>query len=399
MARGLDKFCQQAKEAGASGGGGRGGVLPGGGGGRGAGGHSWRLATRRAPVRLALSQEAAPAARSAVAGGREAPRAARQHLVPRPQGLCTPRMALRESSRAPKGCARPWLRRRPAGARHPAGGDGCHPRGRLPARPGAGAAHHPHHAAGEGQRAQLCGPALGAGCAPRHRSGSCCPRERWPQVFFDRHPCSRDCPPPPLRSVGAHAPHRAEQPGLCLPCVRDRWVPAATPVAPRASAPLAATTAWPAKAYCLGRVCMALPSVLAPAIHLAEGAPEPPALLAARAGVTGARVSIESRVEGLISQLQEVAEGKAVCVGFGVSGPEQVRGAAWHGLPGMGLLCPLVRRHAACNSLANRASPCHPPPPHSPHPPAGKADQGLGRRRRHLRQRACAGAWRGGLGR
>ncbi len=34
---------------------------------------------------------------------------------------------------------------------------------------------------------------------------------------------------------------------------------------------------------------------------------------------------MESRVEGLISQLQEVAEGKAVCVGFGVSGPEQVR--------------------------------------------------------------------------
>lgn len=42
-------------------------------------------------------------------------------------------------------------------------------------------------------------------------------------------------------------------------------------------------------------------------------------------GVTGARTNMESRVEGLISQLQEVAEGKAVCVGFGVSGPEQAK--------------------------------------------------------------------------
>lgn len=42
-------------------------------------------------------------------------------------------------------------------------------------------------------------------------------------------------------------------------------------------------------------------------------------------GVTGARVSMETRVEGLIKQLQEVAEGKAVCVGFGVSGPEQAK--------------------------------------------------------------------------
>ncbi|PSC72435.1 tryptophan synthase alpha chain [Micractinium conductrix] len=39
-------------------------------------------------------------------------------------------------------------------------------------------------------------------------------------------------------------------------------------------------------------------------------------------GVTGARVSMESRVEGLIKQLREVTD-KAVCVGFGVSGPEQ----------------------------------------------------------------------------
>lgn len=39
-------------------------------------------------------------------------------------------------------------------------------------------------------------------------------------------------------------------------------------------------------------------------------------------GVTGARVNMEGRVEGLIKQLQGVTD-KAVCVGFGVSGPEQ----------------------------------------------------------------------------
>lgn len=38
--------------------------------------------------------------------------------------------------------------------------------------------------------------------------------------------------------------------------------------------------------------------------------------------MTGARVNMEGRVEGLIKQLQGVTD-KAVCVGFGVSGPEQ----------------------------------------------------------------------------
>ncbi len=41
------------------------------------------------------------------------------------------------------------------------------------------------------------------------------------------------------------------------------------------------------------------------------------------AGVTGQRTSMESRVEGLIEQLHSITE-KAVAVGFGVSGPEQV---------------------------------------------------------------------------
>lgn len=48
------------------------------------------------------------------------------------------------------------------------------------------------------------------------------------------------------------------------------------------------------------------------------------------AGVTGARVKTESRVEGLIKAVREVTD-KPVCVGFGVSGPDQVRElAAWH---------------------------------------------------------------------
>ncbi len=41
------------------------------------------------------------------------------------------------------------------------------------------------------------------------------------------------------------------------------------------------------------------------------------------AGVTGQRVSMESRVEGLIEQLHQITD-KSVAVGFGVSGPEQV---------------------------------------------------------------------------
>ncbi|EFN57960.1 hypothetical protein CHLNCDRAFT_48138 [Chlorella variabilis] len=41
-------------------------------------------------------------------------------------------------------------------------------------------------------------------------------------------------------------------------------------------------------------------------------------------GVTGMRGSMESRVEGLIKQLQSVTD-KSVCVGFGVSGPEQAQ--------------------------------------------------------------------------
>jgi hypothetical protein len=46
--------------------------------------------------------------------------------------------------------------------------------------------------------------------------------------------------------------------------------------------------------------------------------------LPAFAGVTGQRASIEARVEGLIDKLHGITK-KAVAVGFGVSGPQQVR--------------------------------------------------------------------------
>ena len=42
------------------------------------------------------------------------------------------------------------------------------------------------------------------------------------------------------------------------------------------------------------------------------------------AGVTGVRVTMESRVEGLIEMIHEVTD-KSVAVGFGISTPEAVR--------------------------------------------------------------------------
>ena len=41
------------------------------------------------------------------------------------------------------------------------------------------------------------------------------------------------------------------------------------------------------------------------------------------AGVTGVRVSMESRVEGLIEMIHDVTD-KSVAVGFGISTPEAV---------------------------------------------------------------------------
>ena len=46
-------------------------------------------------------------------------------------------------------------------------------------------------------------------------------------------------------------------------------------------------------------------------------------------GVTGGRAENQARVEGLIGLLREVTDNtKSVAVGFGVSGPKQVRIAA-----------------------------------------------------------------------
>ena len=55
---------------------------------------------------------------------------------------------------------------------------------------------------------------------------------------------------------------------------------------------------------------------------------------ASRAGVTGQRVSMESRVEGLIQSLHGITD-KAVAVGFGVSGPDQVHSPS---LPSISIL-------------------------------------------------------------
>ena len=47
-------------------------------------------------------------------------------------------------------------------------------------------------------------------------------------------------------------------------------------------------------------------------------------------GVTGSRVSMESRVEGLISMLHDVTD-KSVAVGFGISAPDAVCSALMSG--------------------------------------------------------------------
>ena len=52
--------------------------------------------------------------------------------------------------------------------------------------------------------------------------------------------------------------------------------------------------------------------------------------------MTGTRAKTEARVEGLISSLREATD-KAICVGFGVSGPDQVRGHHALKLVGSGL--------------------------------------------------------------
>lgn len=67
------------------------------------------------------------------------------------------------------------------------------------------------------------------------------------------------------------------------------------------------------------------------------------------------RGSMESRVEGLIKQLQSVTD-KSVCVGFGVSGPEQV------GAPRLAACHPHACMHACCALVVTRVA-CLPAPP------------------------------------
>ena len=60
-------------------------------------------------------------------------------------------------------------------------------------------------------------------------------------------------------------------------------------------------------------------------------------------GVTGVRVKTEARVEGLIHMLKDVAAGKSVAVGFGVSGPEQAKEIKDWGADGVIVGSALVR--------------------------------------------------------
>lgn len=72
--------------------------------------------------------------------------------------------------------------------------------------------------------------------------------------------------------------------------------------------------------------------------HLSEGF----VYLVSVAGVTGTRVKTESRVEGLIQMLKGQTD-KPVCVGFGVSGPEQASQLAAWGAEGIIVGSALVR--------------------------------------------------------
>lgn len=216
-------------------------------------------------------------------------------------------------------------------------------------------------------------------------------------------PCMPSLPRLSWVPAGAHAQDCAEQPGLCLPRVRHWWVLLLQQCTqgrlvrvPMRAGAAALSCVPPTRA---GGCLAALHKVRActPPVRQCPAAVDQAAPCAALAGVTGARVNMETRVEALIKQLQQVggawlprlppsAPGaqagcrrvlsraaaahapaapisctfstfvsvvilhflflqvtdKAVCVGFGVSGPEQV-GAGWGGCIGnvAAASCPL----------------------------------------------------------
>ena len=66
-------------------------------------------------------------------------------------------------------------------------------------------------------------------------------------------------------------------------------------------------------------------------------------------GVTGERSRMESRVEGLVQQLKQISP-VPVAVGFGISGPEQVRQVRGWGADGAIVGSALVKRMAAADA-------------------------------------------------
>ncbi|KAK9852352.1 hypothetical protein WJX84_007211, partial [Apatococcus fuscideae] len=69
------------------------------------------------------------------------------------------------------------------------------------------------------------------------------------------------------------------------------------------------------------------------------------------AGVTGQRTSMESRLEGLIAHLHSVTD-KSIAVGFGVSGPSQVKQLVEWGAEGVIVGSALVKALASGDSPA-----------------------------------------------
>ena len=121
--------------------------------------------------------------------------------------------------------------------------------------------------------------------------------------------CSVVWPPLGLPGVGGRAHSLAKHPALRG---RGGWRPAEP-------------ACWMHPSCLQHASCDACPMLLSTVVALKWLLLTSTALATATAGVTGMRGNMESRVEGLITKLQSVTD-KPVCVGFGVSGPEQVRG-------------------------------------------------------------------------
>lgn len=97
-----------------------------------------------------------------------------------------------------------------------------------------------------------------------------------------------------------------------------------------------------ARAAGLQLTLLATPTTPEPRMKAIASLSEGFVYLVSVAGVTGTRVKTESRVEGLIQSLKGQTD-KPVCVGFGVSGPEQASQLAAWGAEGVIVGSALVR--------------------------------------------------------